>query len=466
MKVNERTVYHCMWCSMSPSPLRVTAILGARPKKLLSVTFIAIVVPLMLYLNVVSSGDASSVFGTGTLAWISNAMNHTIKHISGKVGGERDEYVKKISKNRTTLVVQNISMTCDNLRRRIVPSEELRPLNFGVAFARIVYESYEFIEDELRSSYHPQNVFCYSVDKKANENFNRKINTLAKCFPNVVVTKARFNINSSGYFMNHAYYECLKLFANIPGWGYALLMQNYDVMIKTVYETVAILEKLEGANDVHIRPCEEGRWNHSYKWDARTLRLYRDERLATPAQLNASLTFARGAVHASLSRAAVHWMVEIADLTVLLDQLNIKAHGIDEVLMPTLQVSEIFDMPGRFTAECVKGQHVMGFITRIELWAGDKMCQSRKFRHAVCIYGIEDFSWLSRHPKIMANKMMPNFDYSVIDCMHELIFNRTHLGQANDALNLTVYENQPYVRYHKNRLRPDPNYKLDCSFGI
>ncbi|KAL6733669.1 hypothetical protein Aduo_004296 [Ancylostoma duodenale] len=392
-------------------------------------------------------------------------MNHATKLI-GKLGGERDEYVKTISKHRITTVVQNVSMTCDELRRRIIPSGNLRPLQFGVAHARIVYESYQFIEDELRSSYHPQNVFCYSVDKKANENFNGHINALEKCFPNVVVTKARFNIDSSGHFMNHAHYECLKLLADKPGWGYVLLMQNYDVMIKTVYETVDILEKLEGANDVHIRPCEKERWNHSAKWDARSLRLYRNERLATPAQLNASLTFARGAVHASLSRAAVHWMVKIADLTVLLDQLNINAHGIDEVLIPTLQVSEVFDMPGRFTAECVKKGHINGFVTRIELWADDKMCQSRKFRHAVCIYGIEDFSWLSRHPKIIANKMMPTFDFSIIDCMHELIFNRTHLGQGNDALNLTVYENQPYVRYHKNRLRPDPNYKLDCSFGI
>ncbi|EPB69805.1 Core-2/I-Branching enzyme [Ancylostoma ceylanicum] len=355
------------------------------------------------------------------------------------------EYVKKISKNRTTLVAQNISMTCDNLRRRIIPSGKLRPLNFGVAYARIVYESYEFIEDELRSSYHPQNVFCYSVDRKANANFNKRIKTLAKCFPNVVVTKARFDIDSAGHFMNHAHYECLKLLANISGWGYVLLMQNYDVMIKTVYETVAILEKLDGANDVHIRPCEPGRWNRSYKWDARSLRLYRDEKLATPAQLNASLTFARGAVHASLSRAAVHWMVKIVDLSVLLDQLNIKAHAIDEILIPTLQVSDIFDMPGRFTAECVKRGNVTGFITRIEVWIGNKMCQSGRFRHAVCIYGIEDFSWLSRHPKIIANKMMPDFDYAIVDCMHELIFNRTHLGQANDALNLTVYENQPYV---------------------
>ncbi|KAL6733662.1 hypothetical protein Aduo_004293 [Ancylostoma duodenale] len=377
------------------------------------------------------------------------------------------DYVKKISKNRTTLVVRNISMTCDELRKRIVPSEKLRPLKFGVAYARVVHESYEFIEDELRSSYHPQNVFCYSVDKKANGNFNRHINSLEQCFPNVVVTKARFNIDSSGHFMNHAHYECLKALINKAGWRYVLLLQNYDVIIKTVYETVAILDKLEGSNDVDIIPCEKNRWNHSAKWDARSLKLYRDEKLATPAQLNASITIARGAVQSSLSRAAVHWMVNTVDLTVLIDQLNSGGYGIDEILIASLQVSEIFDMPGRFTAECMRRKRDIGFITRVAVWIWEKdLCKSRKFRHGVCIYGIEDFSWLSRHPKIMANKMMPNFDYSITDCMHELLFNRTHLEQTNDALNLNVYENLRSVRYHENRIRPDPNYKLDCSRGI
>ncbi|RCN27604.1 Core-2/I-Branching enzyme [Ancylostoma caninum] len=205
--------------------------------------------------------------------------------------------------------------------------------------------------------------------------------------------------------MNHAHYECLKALINKPGWGYVLLMQNHDVIIKTVYETVAILDKLEGSNDVDIIPCENNRWNQSAKWDARSLRLYRDEKLATPAQLNASITIARGAVQASLSRAAVYWMVNTVDLTVLIDQLNEGGYGIDEILVASLQVSEIFDMPGRFTAECMKGKHDIGFITRVLIWVWESdFCNSKKFRHGVCIYGIEDFSWLSRYPKIMANK--------------------------------------------------------------
>ncbi|KIH55560.1 hypothetical protein ANCDUO_14283 [Ancylostoma duodenale] len=62
---------------------------------------------------------------------------------------------------------------------------------------------------------------------------------------------------------------------------------------------------------------------------------------------------------------------------------------------------------------------------------------------------------------------MPSFDYSAVDCMHELLFNKTHLGQLN-KLQLPLYENLSNVaynvRYHKNRANPDPDFKLDCGY--
>lgn len=45
-------------------------------------------------------------------------------------------------------------------------------------------------------------------------------------------------------------------------------------MIKSVYETVQILNTLGGANDIHIRQCEDSRWNKSAKWDAVSLKLF------------------------------------------------------------------------------------------------------------------------------------------------------------------------------------------------
>ncbi|KAK6032561.1 Core-2/I-Branching enzyme [Ostertagia ostertagi] len=98
-------------------------------------------------------------------------------------------------------------------------------------------------------------------------------------------------LGRNGINGTRAHYECMKSLMAYGGWGY-----NYDVMIKTVYETVNILRALGGANDVHAR--------------------------MTSAQLNASLTFARGAAHASLSRAAADWMVNTIDLTKTFEQLD------------------------------------------------------------------------------------------------------------------------------------------------
>ncbi|PIO52890.1 hypothetical protein TELCIR_25796, partial [Teladorsagia circumcincta] len=61
----------------------------------------------------------------------------------------------------------------------------------------------------------------------------------------------RFDIGRTGINGTRAHYECMKSLMAYKGWGYVILMQNYDVVIKTVYETVNILRALAGANDVH-----------------------------------------------------------------------------------------------------------------------------------------------------------------------------------------------------------------------
>ncbi|KAK6061296.1 Core-2/I-Branching enzyme [Cooperia oncophora] len=282
---------------------------------------------------------------------------------------DNGDYSRKLTASRPKLSDHvYLSMSCEHIRARVLPPKPLDRMKFGVAHLRIVYEGYEFLEDELRSSYHPQNIFCYSIDYKAKKDFTERVEALAECLPNVIAPKERFVIGRRGINGTRAHYECMKAVMAYKSWGYAMLMQNYDVMIKTVYETVAILAVLGGANDVHMGKCESKRYNQSLKWDVRSLRFYRDEKGLTPSQLNASLTFARGAVHASLSRAAVDWMVNTIDLNKTFEQLDLNVLGVDEVLIPTLQASDSLNMPGRFTAQCVKKGGRIGFITRIATW--------------------------------------------------------------------------------------------------
>ncbi|VDL66015.1 unnamed protein product [Nippostrongylus brasiliensis] len=47
---------------------------------------------------------------------------------------------------------------------------------------------------------------------------------------------------------------------------------------------------------------------------------------------------------------------------------------------------------------------------------------------------------------VVAEKMLPEFDYSVVECIHELLFNRTFLNQIDHPLDTEYYNNMVNVR--------------------
>lgn len=121
----------------------------------------------------------------------------------------------------------------------------------------------------------------------------------------------------------------------------------------------------------------------------------------------------------------------------------------------------------------------------------DVKCGSKAVRHGVCLLGIEDFEIVAKMPNIMFNKvhfkwdegklessqMMPTFDYSIVECTAELLYNRTFLGQEDLELEEEYYENMVNVRiislslisslfqviYHKQH--EEPKYELNCTPG-
>ncbi|KIH67337.1 hypothetical protein ANCDUO_02332 [Ancylostoma duodenale] len=106
------------------------------------------------------------------------------------------------------------------------------------------------------------------------------------------------------------------------------------------------------------------------------------ESAVSAKQLNATLSFAKGAVQASLSRAAVQWLVFTANLTTLMQQINKMPFGVDEILLESLQISDDIDMPGRFTSKCLEQGQNTDFITRrASLIAKEhKIVKSTRFR--------------------------------------------------------------------------------------
>lgn len=64
---------------------------------------------------------------------------------------------------------------------------------------------------EFAAEYAPQNFYCFSIEKKSPPSLLKKFNDLAKCFPeNIFIIELNFSINSAGYNMNFAHFECFK----------------------------------------------------------------------------------------------------------------------------------------------------------------------------------------------------------------------------------------------------------------
>ncbi|UMM20034.1 hypothetical protein L5515_015405 [Caenorhabditis briggsae] len=358
-----------------------------------------------------------------------------------------------------------LNMKCPAINSRIRPHHlHFDPLMLsGTAFARIVYTDYEFIEKQIQVSYHPQNYFCFAVDQKSPEEFHEKMRKLSECLPNVIVLPATESYDSEGHNNNLAHYKCMQELISRPGWSYLMLLQQHDVITKSVYELDRIFELLGGANDLWMAKEIAKRRNKKLKWTPRELRMFGNDSAISKEVLDSELKFSTGYVQGSLSRDTVEWMVRKVDLSVFIDQWNQSKYGGDEQYLTSLNINPALGMPGHFTDECLKQDVPVPGITRFSIWAqgSSKQCATKKVRNELCIFGIEDFRGVSGIPALMFNKMIPAFDYSIVECTAELIYNRTFLGQVNDAFNEEFYKNMVTVQYHQ--YHNDPGYVLNCT---
>ncbi|CAL2034738.1 unnamed protein product [Caenorhabditis brenneri] len=342
-------------------------------------------------------------------------------------------------------------MSCSEIHKRIIPRHHMPSLN-GIAFARTVHRDYEFIEKTVQMSWHPRNRFCFVMDEGAEEKFKKKMRKLVGCFEEQMILMEDLPLDSAGHNQNLAHYNCMEALLKNPKWSYLMLLQNHDIITKTVYELDQIFGILNGTNDVTAEKELEGRRRNDQKWDPRSLNLFRNESNIPAKVLNEPLKIASGGIEASISRNAVEWLVE-------------SIYGADEQFISTFQLNSQLGMPGHFTTECMDQNVQVAQITRMAQFAYNhpEKCASRTVRHNACLFGIEDLKAMTELPYLVWNKVYPSFDWSVTECTAELIFNRTFLGQTEPELDQDYYKNFITVNYHKNHLKP--GFKLNCSSG-
>ncbi|KAK5968751.1 Core-2/I-Branching enzyme [Trichostrongylus colubriformis] len=237
---------------------------------------------------------------------------------------EDKQYIAEVTRARIELIESSVlDMDCDAVRWRVLPRLQPPTIKYGIAFARIVYTDYEFLEEQLQVNYSPENHYCYHVDSKSPAVFKERMANLSSCLPNVYLTDEVLEIDGRvGTNMNFAHMACLKLLEKKGTWEYVVLQQNHDVVIRTNEELKHIFQALNGSNDVQINPCSSYFCDKSLTWDAESLDVFQGSGFRPSSEaLRTPLFLVKGAVQVSLTRKAVEWLNRI-NLTKLISQFN------------------------------------------------------------------------------------------------------------------------------------------------
>uniref|UniRef100_A0A1I8C0F1 Core-2/I-Branching enzyme n=1 Tax=Meloidogyne hapla TaxID=6305 RepID=A0A1I8C0F1_MELHA len=299
------------------------------------------------------------------------------------------------------------------------------------------------LEQMLSVEYAPHNVYCYSLDRKADKKFKERIRALSLCFPtNVFVADVEYNVYSSGKNVSRSHLSCLEeLNKRKEDWKYVVLLQNHDLPLRTNAELVRIFKAYNGTNDIATKHIIKTSVDKSLDWSLKEK--------AYPPNVK-ELYHTKSLNLITLTRAAVNFVLKELNVYPFIDQLEKSRYGMDEVLYSTLN-SNLPDFPGGFTTECLKNQNkIVSSMGRYVIWRTHgkqtNRCMSDYLRHDVCVYGVEDLPHIARaRLQFYLNKMMPSFDYGAIFCWLSTLTAR-RLSREID-INEKYYQQLPHKTF-------------------
>ncbi|XP_066480555.1 N-acetyllactosaminide beta-1,6-N-acetylglucosaminyl-transferase-like [Tiliqua scincoides] len=129
-----------------------------------------------------------------------------------------------------------------------------RPLSaeeamYPLAYIIVLHKQFETFERLFRAIYMPQNVYCVHVDKKAPNEFKRKVEKLLGCFPNAFLASKTELVVYAGISRLQADLNCIQdlVKSKVP-WKYLLNTCGQDFPLKTNKEIVRYLKRFKGKN--------------------------------------------------------------------------------------------------------------------------------------------------------------------------------------------------------------------------
>ncbi len=266
------------------------------------------------------------------------------------------------------------------------------------------------VERLLRAIYHPQNVYCFHVDKKSSAEFYRAISDLSECFDNVFMASKRNTVAWGGRSALKADLNCMRDLLKHPvKWKYLINLCGKDFPLKTNREIVQQLKAYENRN------CVEGYKMH----ENRTKYTRGTHKLKPPPPYK--ITIYQGDTYMAATREFIQFEVNdpiAKSLYRFLKDTTVP----DENFSPSL--NRLPSAPGGSTHPSIECN------VRYRKWSHNRKfkerpkCIGMNVRH-LCIFGVGYLKHLYRIPELFVNKLGYDYDPVAIQCMEEELNYRT-----------------------------------------
>ncbi|XP_062246239.1 beta-1,3-galactosyl-O-glycosyl-glycoprotein beta-1,6-N-acetylglucosaminyltransferase 3-like [Platichthys flesus] len=298
--------------------------------------------------------------------------------------------------------------------------------DFAIAYSIVIHEKIEMFERLLRAVYAPQNIYCVHVDQKSSEEFQKAVEAIVACFPNVFIATKLEKVIYASWSRVQADLNCMTDLLKSPvKWRYLLNACGTDFPIKTNGEMVKILKILNGRNSIETEMTpdyKKARWQYHH---IVTDSVIRTDEMKSPPPISSPMF--TGNAYFVVSRDFVTHVMQDTEVQKLLEWSK-DTYSPDEHLWATLQ--RMPSVPGSTPADSKFDLSDLLGLARAVKWgllAGDVKkgnpyphCTG-VYRRAICVYGAGDLWWLLSQQHLLANKFDVEVDDIAIRCLETVL---------------------------------------------
>ncbi|KAM4533125.1 beta-1,3-galactosyl-O-glycosyl-glycoprotein beta-1,6-N-acetylglucosaminyltransferase 4-like [Fundulus diaphanus] len=312
--------------------------------------------------------------------------------------------------------------------------------DFPIAYSLVVHKNAWMVERLLRAVYSPNNIYCIHYDQKSSAEFISAMEGLAGCLPNVFISSKRETVYYASISRLKADLNCLSdLLISEVKWKYVINLCGQDFPLKSNMELVSELKGLKGSNMLETsRPSELKKQRFLFHHELQ----------------DASFEYKKLPVKTQQPKSPPPYDIKIfvGNAYFVLSREFVQFMNSSVVVREILTWSEDTYSPDEhFWATVVRLPGVPGEVSRSEPDITDLMSKTRLVKwqyleenlyppcsgqhvRSVCIFGAAELHWLLNYGHWFANKLDPNVDPILIQCLEEKLEEKQKLFQKGTRL--------------------------------